>query len=139
MRTNYVAGSRPNRCPGLLWIDEFLSNRATIQRYLSAADVYVLPSRHEGFPVAPIEAMSCGLPVVATDAPGVPDILAGGEASGGLIVPRDDADALAMALGRILDDEAWRRGLGERARRRAETCFSLESVGEQLRSFVLSQ
>jgi glycosyltransferase involved in cell wall biosynthesis len=125
--------------PGLLWVDEFVHDRAAVRRYLSTADVYVLPSRHEGFPVAPIEALSCGLPVVAADAPGVPDILKGGEASGGLVVPRNDAAALALALGRVLDDEAWCRELGERARRRAETCFSLTAVGEQLRAFLSSR
>jgi starch synthase len=122
--------------PGLLWIDEFVHDRATIRRYLSAADLYVLPSRHEGFPVAPIEALASGLPVVAAAAPGVPDILAGGEVSGGLVVPCEDAPALAAALGRVLDDETWCRELGERARKRAELSFSLEAVGEQLRAFL---
>lgn len=124
---------------GVVWVDEYVLDRAAIRRYLSAADVYTLPSRHEGFPVAPLEAMACGLPVVAADAPGVPDILEGGEASGGLIVPREDATALAWALSRVLDDEDWRHELGKRARCRVETCFSLEAVGKQLRNFLLKQ
>jgi starch synthase len=81
--------------------------------------------------------MACGLPVVAADAPGVPDILENGEASGGLVVPREDAAALARSLGLILDDEAWRREMAKRARRRVEECFSLEVVGKQLRDFIL--
>ena len=129
-----IAAVRPK---GLTWVDRFDHERVTIQRYLSAADVYTLPSRHEGFPVAPIEAMACGLPVVAADAPGVQDILENGEASGGLIVQRGDAGALAQALGRLLDDKAWALELGRRARRRAEACFSLEAVGKQLRQFLL--
>lgn len=124
---------------GVLRVDEFVNDRTAIQRYLSAADVYTLPSRHEGFPVAPVEAMACDLPVVAADAPGVPDILEGGEESGGLVVPRGDATALALALGRVLDNEAWGRELGKRARCRAENCFSLEAIGKQLRDFLLSQ
>lgn len=123
---------------GVLWMNEFVHDRAAIRHYISAADVYVFPSRHEGFPVALIEAMACGLPVVAADAQGVPDILEGGEASGGLVVPRNDTAALALALGRVLDNEVWSRELGKRARCRVETCFSFEAVGKQLRTFLLN-
>lgn len=124
------------RLRGVLWVDEFVQDRTAIRRYLSAADVYVFPSRHEGFPVAPIEAMACSLPVVATDANGISDILEGGETSGGLVVPRDNAKELALALGRVLDDEAWGRELGRKARSRVETSFSLEAAGKQLRTFL---
>lgn len=123
---------------GVLWIDKYVNDRAAIRRFLSAADVYAFASRHEGFPVAPIEAMACSLPIVAADAPGVPDILEGGEASGGLVVPRGDAAALALALGRVLDNKDWGREMGKRARCRVEECFSLETVGKQLRNFLLS-
>ena len=122
---------------GVMWRDEFVTDRSVIQRYLCAADVYTLASRQEGFPIAPIEAMACGLPVVAADAPGVPDILEGGLVSGGLVVPREDAGALALALGRILDDQAWGRELGKSARCRVEEYFSPEAVGKQLRDFLL--
>jgi starch synthase len=53
------------------------------------------------------------------------------------MVPRGDAAALAQALGRVIDDEAWGRELGRRARRRVETSFSLEAVGRQLRALLL--
>lgn len=122
--------------PGVVWIDEYILDRGALRRYLSAADVSTLPSRHEGFPVAPLEAMACGLPVVAADAPGVPDILEGGVAAGGLVVPREDAEALAAALARLLDGEAEARELGRRARRRVEDRFSLAAVGTQLRDFL---
>jgi glycosyltransferase involved in cell wall biosynthesis len=124
---------------GVLWLNEFVSDRTVIQRYLSAADVYSFPSRQEGFPVAPIEAMACSLPVVAADAPGMSDILEGGEASGGLVVLREDATALALALGRVLDHDAWRHELGKRARCRVESCFAPETVGKQLRDVLLTQ
>jgi glycosyltransferase involved in cell wall biosynthesis len=122
---------------GVMWRNEFVNDRAEICRYLSAADVYTLASRQEGFPVAPLEAMACELPVVAADAPGVPDILEENEISGGLVVPREDAGALASALGRVLDDIPWGRELGKRARRRIEEHFSPEVIGKQLRDFLL--
>jgi glycosyltransferase involved in cell wall biosynthesis len=121
----------------VLWRNEFVHDRAAIRRYLSASDVYAFPSRHEGFPVSPLEAMGCGLPIVAADAQGVPDIIEGGEASGGVVVPRDSAAEFAQALGGLLDNESWRRELGKRARRRVEASFSLEAVGKQLRAFLL--
>lgn len=121
---------------GIVWVDEFVTDRTAIRRCLAAGDVYAFPSRHEGFPVSVIEAMACGLPVVATEAQGIPDILAGGEGSGGLMVPHENAAALTHALSRVLDNEAWGRELGRRARRRAETCFSHEAVGRQLRDFL---
>jgi glycosyltransferase involved in cell wall biosynthesis len=124
---------------GVLWIDEYVRDRSAIQRYLSAADVYTLPSRKEGFPVAPIEAMACGLPVVATDVAGISDILEKGEVNGGLIVPREDTKALMLALKRVLDDEVWGRELGKLARLRTEECFSFEVIGKQLHDTLLTQ
>jgi glycosyltransferase involved in cell wall biosynthesis len=123
--------------PRIRWIDRFVHDRYELKTYLCAADVYTLPSRHEGFAVAPLEAMACGLPVVAADTSGVVDLLPDGEASGGLVVPRDDAAALALALGRLLDNPALARKLGTQARRRVEKEFALEVVGQRLRDFVL--
>ncbi|HEY9655097.1 MAG TPA: glycosyltransferase family 4 protein, partial [Crinalium sp.] len=104
-----------------------------MSRYLLAADLYTLPSSHEGFPVAPIEAMACGLPIVATDVSGIPDILADGEQSGGLMVLRENPNALAAAIERLLDDATWRIALGKLAQQRVAAAFSLKSVGQQLR------
>lgn len=120
----------------ILWIEGFLQDRAAVREYLAAGDVYAFPSRHEGFPVAPIEAMSCGLPIVAADARGVADILADGEASGGVMVPRDDSSALTHALLRFIDDEGWCREMGYRARQNVLTRYSIETVGGQLRALL---
>lgn len=123
---------------GVILVNEFVRDRTRIQQYLCAANVYTLPSRQEGFPVAPVEAMACGLPVVAADAPGVPDIFEEGEAHGGLIIPRGDATALRLALGRVLDDEAWGHELGKRAKSRVQNCFLPEAIGKQLHDFIFA-
>jgi starch synthase len=121
---------------GVVWIDEYVRDRGRLQTYLHAADLYAFPSRHEGFAVAPLEAMATGLPVVAADAPGVGDLLEGGEASGGIVVPRGDATAFATALARLIDDKDLCRVLGARARARVEASFALEAVGARLKKFL---
>jgi glycosyltransferase involved in cell wall biosynthesis len=118
------------------WIDQYVLDRRQLWSYLSAADIYTIPSRHEGFAVAVLEAMACGLPAVASDTPGVADVLPAGEGDGAIIVPREDAPALAAALLRLLDDSVLAQRLGAVARRRVEEKFSLEIVGQELRRFL---
>jgi glycosyltransferase involved in cell wall biosynthesis len=131
------AGELRQRLDGLpagtvRWVDEYVQDRERLWRHLCAADVATLPSRHEGFPVAVLEAMACALPVVAADVSGVRDLVqAVPTADAGIIVPPADADALAAALGALVDDEDRSRRLGTAARTAAET-FSLEAVGRQL-------
>ena len=125
----HIAATKPR---GLIWIDRFVSDIAEIRRYLSAADLYVFPSRDEGFPLAPIEAMACGLGVVAATAPGIADIFEHGAASGGVLVPVGDVAAFAEALGRLVDDVGQSRELGRCAQQRAREGFSLETIGPRL-------
>ena len=121
---------------GIEWRNAYVTDIDAVRCHLSAADVYVLPSRHEGFAVALAEAMACGLPVVAAEAPGVVDLLESGEEHGGLVVPRGDTGALAQALGALLDDPPRAAALGRRARLRVERRCSLEAVGHQLRAVL---
>jgi glycosyltransferase involved in cell wall biosynthesis len=114
-------------------VEEWVESRDRLCALLSAADIYVFPSRHEGLPVSPLEALACGLPVVGADAQGVSDVI--GDC--GTVVPAGDTTALADALGTLLDDDERRSELGHRARMRAEERFGLEAVGAQLRAFLL--
>jgi hypothetical protein len=79
-----------------------------------ATDIAVSPARDEGFGLTVIEAGVFGRPIVATDTPGMREILADGES--GLIVPIGDVPALVTAMRRLIDDPALRRRLGEGAR-----------------------
>lgn len=118
------------------WVDQYVADRPTMRRYLSSADAYVMASRREGFPMAPLEAMACGLPVVASDVNGVSDIVPRGELDGGLSFPIGDARALARHLTRLLNDHALRATMGANALRRVRDAFTPAVVGRQLAEFL---
>jgi starch synthase len=120
------------------WLHCFTTDRPLIRRWLSAADVYISTSRVEGMPVAALEALACSLPIIATDAQGLPDILEDGEASGGLLVPREDAAAVAAAIERLRADPELRSRLSRAARRSIEKRFSIPVVGVALGEFLAS-
>lgn len=96
-------------------------------RYLSAADLVILPQRDEPasagqMPMKLFEAMAMALPVVATAMADIPEVLAGC----GLVVPPDDLGALVCAVDALLSDEGLRRSLGRSARERCVTRYSWE-------------
>ncbi|MGE0456257.1 MAG: glycosyltransferase [Vicinamibacteria bacterium] len=95
-------------------------------KLLEAADVYVQPSLSEGMPNAVMEAMSLGLPVVATAVGAVPDLIEHG--SSGCLVSPADAGALTSALDALLDDVPKRRRLGAAAARRMRSDFSVATM-----------
>jgi glycosyltransferase involved in cell wall biosynthesis len=87
---------------------------ATLADAFDRADVFVLPTRYEGYGMAVAEALAHGVPVISTPT-GAIDELIGRDA--GILVPPGDADALTAALWRVLDDEAFRQRLRDGARR----------------------
>lgn len=97
--------------------------RRDVPAFLAAADLLVLPSRDDAFPTVLLEALAAGVPVVASRAGGVPEIVEDGRT--GLLVPPGEAGALARAVSALLADPAARRALGRAGRRRAEERFSI--------------
>ena len=123
---------------GVVRVRKWIHDPKLLRQYLGCADLFVFSSRGEGFPVAPMEAMACGLPVVASKARGISDIFPRGEESGGVLVPTGDFHALAGAVMRILDDPALGRELGRRARCQVEEGFSMEKIGKQLSDVLVN-
>ena len=106
---------------------ELLGYRSDIARILARSHIVVLPSYYgEGLPRVLVEAAACGRPVVTTDMPGCRDAIAPGES--GLLVPPRDAEALAAAIERLIEDADLRRAMGNAGRRFAERHFSIEDV-----------
>jgi glycosyltransferase involved in cell wall biosynthesis len=104
----------------------FVGYQGHIEEFLAGLDVFVLPSRSEGMPLALIEAMAAGLPCVATRVGGVPEVL---EDGCGLLVPPESPSDLANAMEAMLD-EGRRRSMGARAAVAAQR-FSIERCAER--------
>jgi glycosyltransferase involved in cell wall biosynthesis len=96
------------------------------RRQLANFDIFVLPSRFEAFPLAIIEAMLASLPVIATDVGSVAEAVTHEQT--GLLVAPGDADALAQAIGRLLDDPAERTRMGACGREIAMARFTPEAM-----------
>jgi glycosyltransferase involved in cell wall biosynthesis len=134
-----VVGEGPERKPcEQLLATSGLSSRATfvgrlpekyVERLLGSSDLLVLPSDVEGMPLVIIEAMACGLPVVATAVYGIPEAVVDGET--GRLTKPGDGEGLRDALADLIADAEEREWLGRNGRKRFEECFTLE---RQLRS-----
>lgn len=105
-----------------------LSLEDLVKQY-GRAEVAVVPSLYEGFGLPAAEAMSCGLPVVATTAGALPEVVADGE--GGILVPPRDSRALACAIKRLLEDEHLRKTMGEEGRRRVIRQFNWREAAKK--------
>jgi 2-deoxystreptamine N-acetyl-D-glucosaminyltransferase/2-deoxystreptamine glucosyltransferase len=112
----------------------FLGHVADPASVYAALDVVVIPSFYEGFCYTAVEAALAGLPVVASSASSLLEVVAGGRT--GLLVPPGDAAALAAALGRIVSDRGGARALGEEGRRRALERFAPATIYGELEGFL---
>jgi glycosyltransferase involved in cell wall biosynthesis len=104
----------------------WLGWRDDVASLLAAADILVCPSRHEPLGNVVIEAWAHGVPVVAAESQGPSGLVRDG--ADGLLVPVDDADALAAALRRLIDDPPARMALAQAGRARYEAAFTERAV-----------
>lgn len=100
--------------------------RADVQALLQTFDVFALPSLAEGTPVSMLEAMACGLPVVASRVGGIPEVVDDGVQ--GILVAVGDVEALAQAIIQYAQDPGLRARHGRAARTRVEERFSMRAM-----------
>lgn len=112
----------------------FLGSVGDLPQRLVRQQVFVLSTHYEGMPLALCEAMAAGCACIATDVVGVREVIVDGET--GLLVPENDAPALADALQRLLQDGALAARLGAAARLQAEQCFGADLMLARYRQLL---
>lgn len=125
------------RAAGVLDRFSFLGHRDDVPAVLAQADLFVLPSRSEAFPNSIIEAMAAGLPVVATDVGGIPELVADGWT--GRLVPPGDHAALGGAILDLLDTPERAEEFGRAGRLKIERTYSFDRMVDQFETLYLSQ
>ncbi len=107
----------------------FLGEQEAVERVLGCSDLFLLPSDHESFGLAALEAMSCAVPVLGTRSGGLPEVV--DDEVTGLLVDVGDVETAARRSIALLQDPARRRAMGAEARRRAVDRFAEEDVVSQ--------
>jgi len=100
------------------------------EEVLAAADCLVLPSYAEGLPIAILEAMAHGIPVIATTVGAIPEVITDGEQ--GFLIEPGDVQALTECMLKLSNDPELRKTMGLAARRRVEEEFSIDTMVERV-------
>ena len=100
--------------------------------YYQAARVFALPSYYETISKVTMEAMACGIPVIATNTGGIPEVVEDGTT--GILVPYASVEALAAALSTLLKDDRMARRMGAMGRAKVERVFTWEAVAQRVKS-----
>ncbi|MBC8331907.1 MAG: glycosyltransferase family 4 protein [Anaerolineae bacterium] len=106
----------------------WLDGPALLEEY-HQSNLFVFPSRHEGMPNAVLEAMACGLPVIASRIAGNEELVVNGET--GLLIPPEDVDALQQALTQLLSDADLCQRMGAAGRQRVEEHYAWNQIAAQ--------
>lgn len=113
----------------------FLGYRSDVADILAASDIFVMPSVAEGLPVAALEAMAVGLPIVASTGHGIRQVVRPNET--GILVPPTQAMAWCCALAELVTDSTKRRRMGERGRRVAEAQFDIQATVDRYETLYI--
>jgi glycosyltransferase involved in cell wall biosynthesis len=105
---------------------QFIGWEPNLSSFHEEVDIFVMPSAHEGFGIAALEAMAAGVPVVGSDVEGLRELVEDGRS--GLLVPVGDIDALTDRIELLLSNAALRKRIGDAARERVEECFTSERM-----------
>lgn len=120
---------------GLQGVVQFAGFQEHVKPFLEAMDVYMMSSGWEGLPIALLEAMAMGLPVVSTAVGGIPGVVEPTES--GFLVEAGDVGALAEAAGTLVTDTSLRWSMGRAARRAVQQHFSMERMTRELEAIYL--
>jgi len=139
--TLVMIGDGPDREPleqrvsdaGLAGVVQFVGEQHDLVPWLSAADVFLLPSSQESFGLAALEAMACEVPVVASRVGGLPEVIDDGVT--GFLCPPDDLDAMAHRTLELLSDADKRSAMGRAAADQVRTRFCTSAVVPQYEAF----
>jgi glycosyltransferase involved in cell wall biosynthesis len=104
----------------------FLGDRLDVPDLLADSQVFVLSTHYEGAPISILEAMRCGLPIIATNVNGIPEQVA--DRVTGLLVPHQDVNALADAISRLIDDPLTRHQMGVAGKQKFLQEFTVEQM-----------
>lgn len=139
-----IVGNGPLRADlereaGRLGVPALFTGPATtdeVRNYYHDADLFVLPcvtgadGHHDGIPVALMEAMACGVPVISTRLSGIPELVEDGAC--GILVPQKDPRALSGAIGALLTDSDMRRRFSVEGRKKVQAQFEIRDVARRL-------
>jgi N-acetyl-alpha-D-glucosaminyl L-malate synthase BshA len=111
----------------------FLGNVPNVEEIVGASDLFLLPSEHESFGMAALEAMASEVPVIATRSGGLPELIADGQ--NGYLCPVGDVDSMSARAIEILSNPELQRRLGQNARQTAEREFNESRIVPVYRNF----
>ena len=114
--------------PNVRWAGSFTHN--SVADEMRDADIFVLPSAEDAYPLVTMEAMACGLPVIVTDHCGTSELINNGE--DGMVIPTAEVNPLVWAIEQLLDDAGLRARMGAAARRKIEAGPNWDDYGARI-------